>query len=66
MARDQEPVTAEEIDALHAEMAEQREALREQLAADLGGEPEDYSAERYFRDLGDDDRAGEAVTDGGD
>jgi hypothetical protein len=64
MARDQDPVTAEEIEELRAEMAEQREELREQLAEDLGGEPEDYSAERYFQDL-DDDRAGEAVTDGG-
>jgi hypothetical protein len=65
MARDQEPVTADEIEALRAEMAEQREELREQLAEDLGGEPEDYSAERYFQDL-DDGGAGEAVTDGGE
>lgn len=66
MARDQDPVTADEIEELRAEMAEQREELREQLAADLGGAPEDYSAERYFQDLGDDDHTGEAVTDGGD
>lgn len=65
MARDQEPVTDDDIEALQEEMAEQQAEIREALAEDLGGEPEDYSAERYFQRLDSDD-AGEAVTDGGD
>lgn len=65
MARDQEPVSDEEIEALQNEMAEQQVEIREALAQDLGGEPEDYSAERYFQRL-DSDQSGEAVTDGGD
>lgn len=65
MARNQEPVTDGEIEALQEEMAEQQAEIREALAEDLGGEPEDYSAERYFQRL-DSDQTGEAVTDGGD
>ena len=61
MARDQEPVTEEEIQALQEEMDDQREEIREALAEDLGGEPEDYDAEKYLRD-----RAGEPVADGGE
>ena len=61
MARDQEPVSEAEIEALREAMDEQREEIREALAEDLGGEPEDYDAEAYFND-----RAGEPVTDGGD
>lgn len=60
MARDQEPVTEEEIEALREEMAAQREDVREALAEDLGGAPEDYDAGKYLRD-----RAGEPVADGG-
>jgi ClpP class serine protease len=61
MARDQEPVTEEEIQALQEEMDDQREEIREALAEDLGGEPEDYDAEKYLSD-----RAGETVADGGE
>jgi hypothetical protein len=61
MARDQEPVSEEEIEALREEMDEQREDIREALAEDLGGEPEDYDAEEYLND-----RAGEPVADGGE
>lgn len=61
MARNQEPVSEEEIDALREEMDAQREVVREALAEDLGGEPEDYDAEKYLSD-----RAGEPVADGGE
>jgi hypothetical protein len=61
MARNQEPVSEEEIDALREEMDEQREDIREALAEDLGGDPEDYDAEEYLND-----RAGESVADGGE
>jgi len=61
MARDQEPVSEEEIQALQEEMDGQREEIREALADDLGGEPEDYDAEKYLSD-----RAGEPVADGGE
>lgn len=44
MARDKQPVTHAEIDALREKMGEQREDIREPLAEDLGGEPEDYRA----------------------
>jgi hypothetical protein len=61
MARNQAPVSEEEIEALREEMDEQREEIREALAEDLGGEPEDYDAEEYLND-----RAGEPVADGGE
>ena len=61
MARNQEPVSEEDIDALREEMDEQREDIREALAEDLGGEPEDYDAQEYLND-----RAGESVADGVD
>lgn len=61
MARNQEPVSEEEIEALREEMDEQREDIREALAEDLGGDPEDYDAEEYLND-----RAGEPVADGGE
>ena len=61
MARNQEPVSEEEIEALREEMDEQREEIREALAEDLGGEPEDYDAKEYLND-----RAGEPVADGGE
>ncbi|MFB6172146.1 MAG: hypothetical protein ABEJ23_06405 [Haloarculaceae archaeon] len=54
-------MSEEEIEALREEMDEQREDIREALAEDLGGEPEDYDAEEYLND-----RAGEPVTDGGE
>lgn len=43
-----EPVDEEEIEALQAEMAEQKSAILEALAADLGGAPDDYRAETDF------------------
>lgn len=58
MARDQGPVSEEELAALQKEMAEQREQIREDLAADLGGDPEDYNADTYHVD--------EPVADGGE
>lgn len=58
MARDQEPVSEGELGALQKEMAEQREQIREDLAADLGGDPEDYNADTYHLD--------EPVADGGE
>jgi len=61
LARDQEPVSEEEVDALCEEIAEQREEIREALIEDLGGDPEDYDAAKYLND-----RAGEPVVDGGD
>ncbi len=54
MARNQEPMNDEEIEAFENAMDEQGEDLREALANDLGGDPDDY-------------RAGQtAVTDGGE
>jgi len=61
MARNQEPVSDEELAALREEMETQREEVREALAEDLGGKPEDYDAEGYLND-----RAGEPVADGGE
>jgi hypothetical protein len=43
----------------------EREEIRGALTEDLGGDPEDDSAERHLQKL-DDDRTGEAVTDDGD
>ena len=42
MARDQEPMTDEGIEEFEEAMDEQAEELREALAEDLGGDPEDY------------------------
>lgn len=53
MARDRpQPVTDDEIEALQEEIEKIREIVREDLADDFGGDPEDY-------------RADEPVTDGG-
>jgi hypothetical protein len=41
MARDHGPMTDEELEALRTEMEKQGEALREALADDLGGDPDD-------------------------
>lgn len=46
MARDLEPLTDEEFAAFEAAMEEQAEWLREALAEDLGGHPEDYRVAR--------------------
>lgn len=42
MARDTEPMTDSELDAFEEAIDEQAEELREALAEDLGGDPEDY------------------------
>jgi len=42
MARDQEPMTDEELEEFRDAMDEQSEELREALAEDLGGDPDDY------------------------
>lgn len=53
-------MTGDDIEALREEMAEQRREVREYLAVELGGDPEDYDAEQYFASLD-----GEPVADGG-
>ncbi|WP_276258358.1 hypothetical protein [Haloglomus litoreum] len=65
MARKQEPVTDEEIEAAKRELRRVQEEVREQLAADLGGDPEDYDASAYFHRQAEDGE-GEAVPDGGE
>ena len=40
-----EPMTDEQIEALRDAIEEQREQIREDLTADLGGDPEDYRAD---------------------
>jgi len=50
MASIDEPMTDDEIEALRREMEAQRVEIREHLAAELGGQPDDYSADRYFRE----------------
>ena len=42
MARDQEPMTDEALEAFQDEMEGQGEERREALAEDLGGDPDDY------------------------
>ena len=42
MARDQEPMTDEELEEFEDAMDEQGEELREALAEDLGGDPDDH------------------------
>ena len=45
MASDR-PVTEEEIEALREDIEALREEVREDLAEDLGGDPEEYDATR--------------------
>ena len=58
MARDQEPVSEEELKAAKQRLNELREQVREDLVADLGGDPEDYNADTYHLD--------ESVADSGE
>lgn len=53
MARDQTPMTEEELEQAEGEVHALFEDIREDLAEDLGGDPEDYRPDR-------------AVTDGGE
>jgi hypothetical protein len=64
MARDQEAMTDDELVKASEQIQDLREEVRDDLAADLGGEPEDYRADKRFDDEG--ERSGEAVPDGGD
>ena len=53
MSRDQtQPVTDEEIEALREDIEEVRREVREDLAADFGGDPEDYRADKPISDDG--------------
>lgn len=62
MAREvTDPMSEEEIEALRTEMDRQRIEIRAALADDLGGNPDDYRADRYLSG-----REGEAVPDGGE
>ena len=54
MARNQEPMTDEELAEAKENLEALREQVREDLAEDLGGPPEDYDATRQL------------VSDGGD
>jgi len=58
MARDQEPVSDDELEAAKQRLDALREQVREDLAGDLGGDPEDYNADTYHVD--------EPVADGGE
>lgn len=60
MAQDQEPMTDAEIKEAREGIEELRKQVREDLAEDLGGDPEDYDSEQYLSDRG------EARPDGGD
>lgn len=53
------PIADAEIEELREEMAAQRGEIREALAEELGGDPEDYCARDYLRDQHGD--RGEAV-----
>lgn len=46
MARDQKPMTDEELADARGRLEQLREQVREDLAEDLGGDPEDYDATR--------------------
>ena len=52
MARDQRPMNDDEIAELRDKMDAQREDIRAALAEDLGGDPEDYRADRPVTDGG--------------
>jgi hypothetical protein len=53
MARDQTtPMTDEDIETLRADIEALRQAVREDLAADFGGDPEDYRADKPIPDGG--------------
>jgi hypothetical protein len=53
MARDHEPMTDEQLSAAREELQSLREEVREALAEDLGGDPDDYRADQAVADGGD-------------
>jgi hypothetical protein len=53
MARNHGPMTDEQFAAAKEEIQSLRADVRESLAEDLGGEPEDYRADRAVADGGD-------------
>lgn len=55
MARDQKPMTDDEIAELHERMYAQREDIRAALADDLDGNSDDYRVDDAFSDGGDTD-----------
>ncbi|WP_318570917.1 hypothetical protein [Salinigranum marinum] len=59
-------MTEEELAAASDAIQELREKVRADLAEDLGGDPEDYRADRYFSSLDESDDSSEAVPDGGE
>lgn len=63
MARDRDLVSKDEIDALREAMDAQREDIREALAEDLGGEPEDYHTGKRTVAGGSEDRSMKSETD---
>jgi len=46
VARDLQPITDEELESAKAEIDGLHKAVRDALAGNLGGEPEDYDATR--------------------
>jgi len=50
MARDEQPMTDEELEDSKDEIHDLFAEVREDLAEDLGGEPEDYRADRTAAD----------------
>lgn len=54
-------VSDKEIEELQEKIQNQRGKVRESLADNLCGEPEDYNAEKHFAG-----RQDEAIADGGD
>ena len=53
MSREQmNPMTDEDIEALREDIEEVRQEVREDLAADFGGGPEDYRADKSILDDG--------------
>lgn len=52
MARDQRPMAEEEIEDLAAAVETLREELRDDLAADFGGDPGEYRADEALPDGG--------------
>ncbi|WP_136591623.1 hypothetical protein [Salinigranum halophilum] len=64
---DRQPISDTELAAASDAIQELREEVRDDLAADLGGEPDDYRADRFFSSADDaDDETGEALPDGGE